>query len=120
MKHRARQLRRQQTDAERHLWYYLRDRRLRGYKFRRQHLIDRYIVDFACLEVGLIVELDGGQHAEETRAYDSARTKTLESCGFCVLRFWNDQVFKETDAVLEGILRYLESCTPSQSRTPSP
>lgn len=103
---RARRLRHSATDAERCLWRHLRNRQLKGHKFRRQVPIGGYIVDFACLEIRLIIELDGGQH-DAQRAYDERRTQTLEGQGFTVLRFWNHQVLTETEAVLEEILRRL-------------
>jgi len=102
----ARRLRRDQTDAERRLWSRLRGRALAGFKFRRQVPIDRFVADFACIEAKLIVELDGGQHADRI-AYDEARTKVLEQAGFQVLRFWNHQVLLETEGVLEDILAHL-------------
>jgi len=82
----ARALRRRQTDAECKLWSRLRDRRLKGAKFRRQHLVELYIADFCCAEAGLIVELDGGQHASQTES-DVARMRFLASHGFRVMRF---------------------------------
>ena len=113
IKTRARNLRRYQTDAEKRLWRYLRNRGLEGRKFRRQHPVGPYIVDFACLEKRLIIELDGGQHALQSEK-DAERTEYLESRGFRVLRFWNNQVLKETSAVLEVILSVLaENDTPS-------
>ena len=97
----ARDLRRGSTDAERLLWSRLRGRRLLGLRFRRQHPIDRYFVDFACLEIGLIIELDGGQHAAPAnRQRDAARTAVLEAHGFKVLRFWDNEILRELDAVL--------------------
>jgi very-short-patch-repair endonuclease len=99
---RARGLRRTMTDAELRLWRYLRNRHLIGMKFRRQHEIDRYIVDFVCPEASLIVELDGGQHAEMMAA-DADRTRRLEAMGYRVLRFWNNDVLANTGAVLEVI-----------------
>ena len=102
----ARTLREAMPDAERALWYHLRAKRLLGWKFRRQQPIGNYIVDFVCLEAKLVVELDGGQHVERADA-DARRTAWLESQGFRVLRFWNDAVLKEPDAVLEEILRHL-------------
>jgi very-short-patch-repair endonuclease len=99
----ARRLRRDQTDAERVLWFRLRDRRLDGWKFRRQMPIDRYIVDFCCPDARLIVELDGGQH-DENRQADAARTEVLSVMGYLVLRFWNNDVLANTDGVLESIL----------------
>jgi very-short-patch-repair endonuclease len=99
---RARQLRREQTKAELELWMRLRDRQL-GVKFRSQHPIGPYVADFCCVECRLVVEADGGQHAERAGA-DKARREYLESRGFSVLRFWNDQILKEIEAVLEQIL----------------
>src|SRR5207302_6077655 len=87
---RARELRRDATDAERRLWSALRDRRLRGYRFRRQHPIGNYIVDFACTRHCVIVEADGGQHADSEA--DRDRTAWLESQGWQVLRFWNNDI----------------------------
>jgi very-short-patch-repair endonuclease len=103
---RERNLRRAQTDAEARLWHYLRDRRLERYKFRRQHKIGTYFVDLVCAEAGLIVELDGGQHAER-ESYDATRTAALEAAGYRVIRFWNNDVLERTDAVLTEILRAL-------------
>ena len=97
----ARKLRRSRTEAEERLWYHLRWRRLGGYKFRFQHQIGRHVADFACEEARLVVELDGGQHAES--ATDAARTAALEVAGYCVLRFWNHDVLANTDGVLEEI-----------------
>ncbi|NGM50780.1 DUF559 domain-containing protein [Caulobacter sp. 602-2] len=109
----ARRLRRDQTDAERLLWSALRGRRLEGFKFRRQVPIDRYVADFACLDARLVVELDGGQHAEDVgRAYDAARTEVLEACGFFVLRFWNDAVRYELDGVVDEIASVLRAARP--------
>jgi very-short-patch-repair endonuclease len=102
---RPRQLRRDATDAERRLWSALRDRRLRGYRFRRQHPIGRYIVDFACTEHRLIVEADGGQHAESDG--DRRRTAWLESEGWRVLRFWNNDILSNASGVAETIFREL-------------
>ena len=104
----ARSLRRSLTDAERRLWSRLRDRRLAGCKFRRQHTVAEFVVDFVCLERGLIIELDGGQHPAQAR-YDARRTKALEEHGFTVMRFWNDDVLARTDAVLESISRALRA-----------
>ena len=99
---RARALRRQSSEAERTLWKYLRAHRLKGYKFRRQVIIEPYIVDFACLDAKLIIEADGGQHVEQM-AYDERRTAYLQSIGYRVLRFWNHEIFHETQSVLERI-----------------
>ena len=100
----AADLRRQPTDAERRLWQVLRARQLHGLKFRRQHGLERYIVDFACPEARLIVELDGGQHADRAER-DAARTRVLESKGYTVLRFWNHQVMEN----LEGVVAVIEA-----------
>ncbi len=97
----ARRLRRDQTDAERALWAKLRNRRLCGARFARQVPIDRFIVDFLCDDARLILELDGGQHAESRS--DEARTAFLEGAGFSVLRFWNNDVLANEAGVLERI-----------------
>jgi very-short-patch-repair endonuclease len=104
----ARQLRRNQTDAERVLWFRLRDRRLAGLKFNRQVPIDRFVVDFVCRDAKLIIELDGGQH-DEDRARDANRTEILEAMGYLVLRFWNNDVLRNTEGVLEEILRTINA-----------
>ena len=103
MKDRARELRSNQTDAERLLWSRVKNRQLGRCKFRRQQIIGSYIVDFVCLEPRLVVELDGGQHGQQVE-YDTERSKYLNQLGFRVLRFWNNEVLKETEAVLEYIL----------------
>ncbi|MDA0692207.1 MAG: endonuclease domain-containing protein [Nitrospinae bacterium] len=103
----AKNLRKNSTDAERKMWSLLRNRQLVGYKFRRQHPIKNFIVDFACIEKQLIIEVDGGQHLERKKE-DDERTQFLEIQGYRVLRFWNDQIFKETESVLEMILKALE------------
>ncbi len=102
---RERHLRREQTEAERRLWWRLRNRRLQGWKFRRQHRIGPYFADFACVEAGLVIELDGS-HLKQGR-YDRIRTEHLKHDGFDVLRFWNDDVLRETEAVLAAILTAL-------------
>ena len=102
MKSLAQKLRREMTDAERLLWYHLRDRRLDGFKFRRQVVIDSYIVDFCCLDAKLIVEADGGQHNEQHQL-DESRTDFLKRRGYRVMRFWNNEILNETTAVLERI-----------------
>lgn len=109
--HRERRLRRQQTDAEHALWQRVRDRRLLGRKFRRQHRIGRFVADFACLEARLIVEVDGSQHLDRA-AYDDARTRWLETQGFRVIRFWNDDVLFRMDDVLSAIARALAAPHP--------
>jgi very-short-patch-repair endonuclease len=98
---RARQLRTHSTDVEKKLWQALRARQLGGYKFRRQHQVCGYYLDFACEAVKLAVELDGGQHtAPENLAYDAARTAALEQSGWRVLRFWNHEVMENIDGVV--------------------
>ncbi len=104
---RARELRKRPTEAESLLWRHLRHRQLNGRRFRRQHPIGRYIVDFACFERRLVVELDGGQHAGQ-KASDAIRTDWLKERGYRVLRFWNNQVMREIDAVKFAILQALE------------
>ena len=106
LKELARDLRQNQTDAERVLWQRLRGRRLLGCKFRRQYPMAPFIVDFVCLERHLVIELDGGQHAQQSD-YDSKRTRALEARGFRVLRLWNNEVLTEMDGVLEVVARWL-------------
>jgi very-short-patch-repair endonuclease len=101
--HHARRMRHEPTKAERLLWLRLRRRQLGDYKFRRQHPIGSYIVDFYCAETKLIIEVDGDIHAYQ-EAYDKERTADLEALGYLVIRFWNEQVLKETIGVLEMIL----------------
>lgn len=108
---RARKLRSQSTDAERKMWSILRNREFAGCKFRRQVPLDRYIGDFACLDKKLIIVIDGGQHQTQL-TYDEQRTKWLESGGFRVARFWNDEVSSETDGVAQAILAVLDLKIP--------
>ncbi len=107
LRRKARDLRNAGTNAERRLWRHLRLKQLGGCKFRRQVPVAGYIADFACLEMKLIVELDGGQHVEQV-AYDALRARVLEAKGYRVLRYWNDDVLLRTNWVLEDILRMLE------------
>ncbi len=104
----SRSLRKNQTDAERVLWRRLRQRQLAGCKFRRQQPLGRYIVDFACLERKLVVEVDGGQHLERSTK-DALRDQWLGKQGFAVLRFWDNEVINETGNVLETILSALQA-----------
>jgi very-short-patch-repair endonuclease len=104
----ARRLRQEKTDAERKLWSIVRNRKLEGFKFRRQVPIDRYFADFVCMEARLVIELDGGQHSEQVE-YDAARTAVLEACGYQVLRFWNSQVLLQPDGVARSILHELKT-----------
>jgi very-short-patch-repair endonuclease len=113
----ARQLRRNQTDAENRLWRHLRNRRLLGLHFRRQHPIGRYFADFACLELRLIVEIDGGQHADPLgQERDRTRTAALEERGYEVIRFWDNDVLRDTQAVLATIARHAQGMAASESR----
>jgi very-short-patch-repair endonuclease len=108
----ARSLRRGQTDAERKLWSRLRDRRLNGVKFRRQHPVGPFVADFASLELGIVIELDGGQHALQ-RAADVARIRVLEERGYRILRFWDNDVLTNIDGVLERIAEFLRTPHPN-------
>jgi very-short-patch-repair endonuclease len=100
----ARNLRRQQTDAERVIWYHIRNRQIAGAKFKRQIPLGRYIVDFISYENKLIIEIDGGQHNEDLKKQnDKERTKWFEMKGYTVLRFWNNDVLNNINEVLEVI-----------------
>ena len=108
-------MRRDATDAERTLWLQLRDRRLGGFKFRRQWTIGPFVVDFCCLEQRLVVEADGGQHDETT---DARRTAWLEGRGFRILRFWNHDILRNLDGVLQKILDSLAQQDPHPDPLP--
>ncbi|MBI4519049.1 MAG: endonuclease domain-containing protein [Deltaproteobacteria bacterium] len=108
----ARLLRKNPTEAERTLWRYLRLRQLHGHKFRRQQPLGPYVADFACLERRLIVEVDGAQHAEQA-GRDAQRTAWLESQGFRVLRFWNNEVLRNHDGVIAAICAALSQAPPT-------
>jgi very-short-patch-repair endonuclease len=109
----AKQLRAKLTDTERKLWALLRNKQVQGHRFRRQHPIGPYIVDFFCSAAKLIVELDGGQHgADAAIAYDAARTAWLEKRGYRVLRFDNVEFLKNPYGVLDGILVAAGAGTP--------
>jgi len=117
---RARKLRRNATQAERKLWYLLRDRRLGGIKFRRQHPRGPYTLDFYCAEAALVIEVDGGQHAERIDQ-DARRTAYLEAEGLHVLRFWNNEVLLQPETCFELILQAVtERTTNRPSPCPSP
>lgn len=111
---RARELRRNQTEAELRLWGILRGRRIANAKFRRQVPIGPYIADFVCREVGLIIEADGGQHSDQV-AYDTRRTAWLEAQGYDVLRCWNMDILEETDGVIERIASEVQALRQSKS-----
>lgn len=113
----ARQLRRQLTPQERRLWYLLRDRRFARFKFRRQHPVGPYILDFACCRAHLAVELDGGQH-DARAGYDARRTAWLRLQGWRVLRFWNNELMENEEAVLGKILEALVLYVPSPQPSP--
>jgi very-short-patch-repair endonuclease len=102
----ANALRQTMTDAERRLWAVLRNRRLQRYKFRRQHPIGGFVVDFACTRHRLVIEADGGQHNDN--AADARRTAWLESQGWRVVRFWNNDILANTEGVLTAILQALQ------------
>ena len=97
---RARELRKNLTDAERLLWSRLRRRQIHGRRFRRQHPIGPFIADFACTEAKLVIELDGGQHVER-KDQDAARTRWLAERGYRILRFWNNDVLTQVEAVVQ-------------------
>ncbi|SRR5258706_3056279 len=102
--YRAGVLRKELTPAERKLWAYLRGDKLHGVNFRRQHAIGNYIVDFVSIKKKLVIELDGSQHLEQTE-YDVERTRYLESQGYRVVRFWNNDVMND----IEGVIRSTET-----------
>ena len=116
----ARELRQPQTPAEQKLWSRLRNRQLNGLKFRRQHPIDRFIIDFYCDEAKLCIEVDGDSHAEQIE-YDQARTAYLNELGYTVIRFTNREVFTQCEAVLQHVAEKCEriigdTTLPSPSR----
>ncbi len=120
----AKSLRTSMTDAERRLWYRLRAHRLQGIKFKRQAVIGRYIADFVCFESKLVIEVDGGQH--EGKVSDIERDRWLAQQGFRVMRFWNNEVLHNTDAVISRILEVIgdpvgpSPGTPLRGAPPSP
>lgn len=105
----ARSFRKRQTEAESYLWYFLRAKRLLGYKFRRQHPIDNYILDFYCPEKKLAIEVDGGQHGEGFQmVYDRNRSEALEKHGISVIRYWDHDVLTNADGILDDIIQELK------------
>lgn len=113
----ARALRREMTDAERKLWWGLRGRHLEGFRFRRQHALGPYVLDFCCLEAKLIVEVDGSQHAELRREHDQKRTAWLEAQGFRVIRFWNYEVLERPHDVCGVVLESLREIVALRPET---
>lgn len=102
----AKNMRSNASDAEHLMWQLLRAKRFMNLKFRRQHVIALYIVDFYCHELGLVIELDGSQHStDDAIEYDAERTKFLEALDLSVVRYWNHDVLKNTDIVLEDLWR---------------
>ena len=112
---RVRELRRSATESEKRLWSELRNRRLQGFKFRRQMWIGSFIADFCCMEAKLVVEVDGSQHQQRTER-DRLRAAALAKEGYRVLRFWNNEVMEELEGVLTAIRAELQACVPSPSR----
>jgi len=106
LKRLARNLRRNQTSAEKILWFHLRDRKFQNLKFRRQFAIGKYIVDFCCLEKKLIIELDGMFHADQYHQ-DTIRESDLVKQGYIVIRFWNEEVTKNLDGILLEIQKHV-------------
>jgi very-short-patch-repair endonuclease len=115
----ARKLRQHMSGAETRLWYLLRRKQLDGFRFRRQQPIGHYITDFACLKERLVIELDGASHTE-TQGYDEVRIAWLEAKGFRVLRFWNNDVLSNQEAVIEQILEALHRGQRSPLPSPPP
>lgn len=116
---RERELRRNQTEAERLLWGRLRGRRLLGARFRRQHPVGPYFADFACPELGLVVELDGSQDLAQG-PHDAARSMFMRRHGYRVIRFWNDDVLLRIEEVVGAIAEALLTPHPGPLREPVP
>ncbi|QJX49039.1 endonuclease domain-containing protein [Hymenobacter taeanensis] len=116
LKNYARTNRKKPTEGEDHLWQELRNQKL-GIRFRRQHAIQKFIVDFVCLEAWLIIEVDGSIHDEAGQVeYDDGRTHDLQEAGFLVLRFANEDVLHNTPQVLQTIKEHLKTLLPTYSR----
>jgi adenine-specific DNA-methyltransferase len=114
----AKSMRHSSTNAEQLMWQLLRAKRFMKLKFRRQHVIASYIVDFYCHEIGLVIELDGSQHGtDDAIEYDAERTKFLEALGLTVVRYWNQDVLGRTDVVLEDLWNV---CAELKSKSTSP
>ena len=112
----ARKLRKAPTEAEQRLWRHLRGKSMAGARFRRQYPVAPYIADFVCVELKLVIEADGGQHLEND--YDRRRDAHFRALGYTVLRYWNDQILAETEAVLEDIFRRVDQLRLSPSQPP--
>lgn len=111
----AKTMRSNATDAEHLMWQLLRAKRFINFKFRRQHVITPYIVDFYCHELGLVIELDGSQHGtDDAIEYDTERTKFLEALGLTVVRYWNHKVLQNIDAVLEHLSQFCRELKEKQ------
>ncbi len=111
LKSQRRVLRKNQTDAEKIIWKHLRNKQLKNLKFLRQYSIGSYVLDFFCPEIRLAIEIDGGQHIEEAhRIRDERRTEFLKQNGITVIRFWNNEVFNNTNGVLEKISEKTAMC----------
>lgn len=113
----ARTLRKSQTDAERKIWQLLRSRNLNDAKFRRQHPVGPYVVDFICINEKLIIELDGSQHQQDA-AYDARRTAFLEQAGYRVIRFWDNDVLLKTENVMQAIHEAVVTPHPNPATLP--
>jgi very-short-patch-repair endonuclease len=115
---RARRLRKRETWAEKLVWRWLRDRRFNGYKFRRQHQVGRYYLDFFCEEASLKIEVDGRQHGfPGEQQHDVEREAFLRSRGIKTLRFWNSRLKREAQIIRDTIFNELQARTPSRDRT---
>ena len=112
----ARGLRANMTDAELYLWRHLRQRQIGGNRFRRQHPVGPYIADFVCIEQRLIIEVDGGQHADSSS--DLRRGDHLRAAGYCVIRFWNNDVLSNIEGVIAEISAALETARPHPNLPP--
>ncbi|MBO6088287.1 endonuclease domain-containing protein [bacterium] len=108
----AKYLRKNMTDCEQKLWYYLRGKRFFGYKFKRQVPIDKYVVDFLCTDTNLIIELDGSQHLNDKKQYDIERDNYLSQKGYRIIRILDNDL-KNIESVLEFIYKNIEKVTPS-------
>lgn len=115
----ARKLRKNPTEAERVLWQHLRQKSIEGHRFRRQHPMGPYVLDFVCLEEKMVIEVDGGQHAADVVS-DANRTFWLKKNGFKVIRFWNHEVLKNLEAVIRVIRLSLSGSNDTPLLSPPP